>query len=145
MINKLRAITKQGNRTSTWLALPVVLLLLCATQASAQRKYTQINSDPELDTLIEQNIAANKTQDGIPGYRIQIFSDSDRKGAQEARNKIMQLYPETEAYLVYQQPYFKVRVGDYRSKLEAHALYKKLLNEFDKVFIVPDKINLPKL
>jgi hypothetical protein len=53
--------------------------------------------------------------------------------------------PEAEVYLIYQQPYFKVRVGDYRTKLEAEAVYRQLLHEFDKLFIVPDKINLPKL
>ena len=81
----------------------------------------------------------------MPGYRIQIYFGSERKGALDAKTKFLQAYPETEVYLIYQQPYFKVRAGDFRDRFEAHALYKKLLTEFDKVFIVPDKINLPKL
>ncbi len=122
-----------------------LLLLLFSEQVLAQKEHTKIVSDPKLDSLIDKNIIENKALDGMPGFRIQIFSDSDRKGAQDARTKFLQLYPETDAYLIYQQPYFKVRVGDFRSKLEAHALYKKLQPDFDKVFIVPDKINFPKL
>lgn len=81
----------------------------------------------------------------MPGFRIQIYADTDRKGAQEIRTRFLQLYPETEAYLTYQQPYFKVRIGDFRTRIEAYAMYKDLLQHFDKVLIVPDKINLPKL
>ena len=111
----------------------------------AQNKFVQIQGDPKLDTLIDQNIEANKKANGIQGYRIQIFFGSERKSAQDARTKFLQLNPDVEAYMIYQQPYFKVRVGDFRTKLEAQPLFKKVLPEFDRVFIIPDKINLPKL
>lgn len=113
--------------------------------AVAQQKYTQVISNEFVDSLVEKNIIENKLNDGIQGYRIQIFSHSDRKGAIEARTKFLQLFPDVEAYLIYQQPNFRVRVGDYRNKLEAHAMYKKMLSEFQQVIIVPDKIKLPKL
>lgn len=112
---------------------------------SAQNKFVQISGDVKLDTLINRNIEANKISDGIPGFRIQIFFGSERKAAQEAKSKFSQNHPGIDAYLIYQQPYFKVRVGDFRTKIEAHSLYRKVLPEFDRVFIIPDKINLPKL
>lgn len=111
----------------------------------AQNTFVQIQTDSRLDSLIEKNIEVNKSANGIQGYRVQIFFGSERKLAQDAKTKLLQLMPEEEVYLIYQQPYFKVRVGDYRTKLEAEAVYRKLLHEFDKLFIVPDKINLPKL
>lgn len=116
---------------------------LVALNTSAQQ--VEIVSDPLLDSVIEATAQHHKENPGIPGFRIQIFFGSERKGALDAKTKFLQLYPETEAYLIYQQPYFKVRVGDYRTRFEAHATYKKLITEFDKIFIVPDKINLPKL
>ena len=118
-------------------------LLLFALGTKAQN--VVVNSDPLLYSLVQQNIDHNKQTEGVQGYRVQIYFGSERKGAQDARQKFMQTYPETEAYLIYQQPYFKVRVGDYRDRFEAQAIYKKLLHEFDKVFIVPDRINFPKL
>jgi hypothetical protein len=105
----------------------------------------KIIGDAYLDSLIERNIELNQAANGIQGYRIQIFFGSDRRAANEARTKFLQLYPETEAYLVYQQPNFKVRVGDFRNQLEAQAMFRGLLAQFETVFIVPDKINLPKL
>ena len=111
----------------------------------AQNKFVQVQSDDKLDTLINRNIEINKEANSIQGFRIQIFFGSERKNAHDARNKVLQLFPDADVYLIYQQPYFKVRVGDYRTKLEAHHMFKELLPHFDKIFIVPDKINLPKL
>jgi hypothetical protein len=112
--------------------------------ANAQQN-VQVIGDANLDSLVQRNIELNQAANGIQGYRVQIFFGSDRKAANEARTKFLQLYPETEAYLVYQQPNFKVRVGDFRNQLEAQAIYRSLLTQFETVFIVPDKINLPKL
>lgn len=114
-------------------------------QNDQQNQYVQIQSDPRLDSLVDQHIEANKAANGIQGFRVQVFFGSERKPAQDAKAKMQQLMPEEEVYLVYQQPYFKVRVGDYRTRLEAEAIYRKLMHEFDKVFIIPDKINFPKL
>lgn len=122
----------------------IICFVVLAWQSSAQQS-VQIVGDENLDSLVQQNIIKNEELNGIQGYRIQIFFGSDRKAANDARTKFLQLYPEVEAYLVYQAPYFKVRVGDFRTQLEAQAIYKDVLAQFDKVFIVPDKINLPRL
>jgi len=123
-----------------------LLLISCSLKVSnAQNRFVQIQSDAKLDTLINRNIEMNKEANSIQGFRIQIFFGSERKNATDAKNKVLQMFPSTDVYLIYQQPYFKVRVGDYRTKLEAHHMFKELLPLFDKIFIVPDKINLPKL
>lgn len=118
---------------------------ISANYLYAQQNTVSIQHDAKLDSVIERNIEHNKITNGIQGYRVQLFFGSERKAAIEAKTKFMQLMPNEEVYLIYQQPYFKVRVGDYRTKLEAEAVYRKMLHDFDKVFIIPDKINLPKL
>ena len=125
--------------------LLVFVSIFLFLSSQAQNKSVQIQGDIKLDTLINRNIETNKAANTIQGFRIQIFFGSERKNAIEAKNKVLQLFPDADIYLIYQQPYFKVRVGDYRTKLEAHHLFKELLPHFDKIFIVPDKINLPKL
>jgi SPOR domain len=121
------------------------VILFFTISLHAQNKSIRIQSDSKLDTLINRNIAENKSANAIQGYRIQIFFGSERKSAHDAKDKVLQLFPNADVYLIYQQPYFKVRVGDYRTKLEAHHMFNELLPHFDKIFIVPDKINLPKL
>lgn len=116
-----------------------------STLAQTGNPYVKIISNEHVDSLINYHIEKNKSENGIPGFRIQLYADTDRKQANDIRTKFLQLYPEADAYLMYQQPYFKIRIGDYRNRFEAHSMYKLLLNDFDKVLIVPDKINLPKL
>jgi hypothetical protein len=125
--------------------LSVTFLLQVNHTLYAQNTFVKVQADPLLDSLIERNIETNKSANGIQGYRVQIFFGSERKAAQDAKTKFLQMMPDEEVYLIYQQPYFKVRVGDYRTKLEAEAVYRKVLPDFEKVFIIPDKINLPKL
>jgi hypothetical protein len=125
--------------------LLIIGLLAVSCLGHAQNRFVQVQGDTRLDTLISRNIEQNKASNSIQGFRIQIFFGSERKAAQEARTKFMQNFPGYDSYLIYQQPYFKVRVGDFRTKLEAHALFKQVLPEFERVFIIPDRINLPKL
>jgi hypothetical protein len=126
------------------LTVLIVLITGIVSNLHAQQS-VQVQSDPRLDSLVQQHIEANKAANGMQGYRVQIFFGSERKPAQDAKTRVLQLMPNEEVYLIYQQPYFKVRVGDYRTRLEAEAVYRRLMREFDKVFIIPDKINLPKL
>ena len=81
----------------------------------------------------------------MDGYRIQIFSGAERNNANALRQKFKTEFPEEQAYLIYQQPYFKLRVGDYRTLIEAQQAYIQLQKTYGQILIVPDKINLPKL
>jgi hypothetical protein len=130
---------------ATLFALLFVLLVGTLTDALAQHVKITIVADQGIDSLIEADKIKAESDPTLQGYRIQLFADSDRKGAQDMRTKFLQLFPDIDAYLTYQQPYFKVRVGDFRTRIEAYALYKEMLQHFEQVLIVPDKINLPKL
>lgn len=98
-----------------------------------------------LDSLIDKHANNNKLNKTITGYRIQIFSGNDRNNANAIKTKFLKIYPDQTAYLAYQQPYFKIRIGDFRTRLEAKLFYDKMKEEFGDCIIVPDKINLPQL
>jgi len=107
-----------------------------------------IYQDPRLETLIHRHIESNKEQKGIPGFRIQIFFGSgrgSRDNANEAKAKFLSYYSDKEAYIKYQTPFYKVRVGDFRTKLEALKMFKRVLRKFPNAYIVPDVINFPDL
>lgn len=81
----------------------------------------------------------------MSGYRIQLYFGNDRNKAQEMRSEFLQLYPEVPAYLIYQQPNFKVRAGDFRTRLEAAGFLRKINLHYANAFIVPDEVKLPDL
>ena len=121
------------------------ILFFITFSSYAQKAKLILNNDAYLDTAIQKNIDKNKIANVIDGYRIQLFSGSERNNANALKTKFLKLFPETPAYLIYQQPYFKLRVGDYRTKIEAQNIFYKLQDDFGQVIIIPDKINLPKL
>ncbi|MCF8254559.1 MAG: SPOR domain-containing protein [Bacteroidia bacterium] len=122
----------------------ILILLVYANTAQAQGK-VKIIGDPSLDSLIEKNIEENRSHQTMDGFRIQLFSGSERNNANALKAKFKQDFPDEPSYLIYQQPYFKLRVGDYRNFIEAQQMYLQLQKVYDQLLIVPDKINLPKL
>ena len=83
----------------------------------------------------------------ISGYRIQLFFGNDRAEAQKTQAKFNQLFPEwsDESYIVYYDPNWRVRVGNFYRKIDAQPMMKTLQAEFGNVFLIRDKITLPAL
>ena len=81
----------------------------------------------------------------FPGYRIQVHFGSDRSEASTFRSDFSAKYPSYSSYLTYQQPYFKVCVGDFRNKLEAVNALNKIKKDYPGAFVMRDKINPPPL
>ena len=44
---------------------------------------------------------------------------------------------------MFQEPNYKVRVGDFRNRIDATRFLKKIYEQFQNAFIVLDEINLP--
>ncbi len=86
-----------------------------------------------------------KREHVLKGYRVQVFLNADRKQAETIRAQFLQKHPEVPAYLSYQAPNFKVRVGDLLTRLEGEKLRTELKAEFPGCYIVPDEIELPRL
>lgn len=77
------------------------------------------------------------------GFRVQIFSSSgpnSKTQALEERAKFIVSYPEKNAYLISQMPYFKVRVGDFRERMDALKFFAHIKPLYPNAFIVPDEI-----
>ena len=80
----------------------------------------------------------------MPGYRIQIYFGGERLRANNLRSDFLQEYPEFGAYVIYQQPNFKLRVGDFKTRLEAAKFLTEMQARFSMAFIVSDDVKLPE-
>lgn len=110
-----------------------------------QQGDVQIFQDKLLDRIISHHIIQNEESASIKGYRIQLISTADRKYALEMKSNCLQRFPEIKAHLVYQQPYFKFRVGDFLSKLEAYKELQDIKIFFEDAYIVRDDIDVTAL
>lgn len=107
---------------------------------------SNIIQDKRVNELVSKHIAMNELKRGkIKGYRVQIHFGAEKAKALEVETKFSAQHQNIPAYFGYQQPYFKIRVGDFRTKLEAYKLLQEISGEFSGAFIVSDDIDLPKV
>ena len=102
----------------------------------------------------EEQTVAEESSDGsvtrVAGYRVQVFSDNNQRTAKgEARSKerqIREAYPDYETYIVYNSPFWRLKVGDFRTQHEAEAAADDIKSRFPsfarEVRIVRDRVNI---
>lgn len=131
----------------TRLIITLIFSLLFGS-VNAQQKHAELVQDEKVGLLIEKHKIINRHQNTLSGWRIQIFFDSganSKHKATSALQRFNELYPETQAYLSFKEPYYRVRVGDFRSRLEAEGFLKKVQIDYPNAFPASDFINPPAI
>jgi hypothetical protein len=110
----------------------------------------QVKQDERINSVISKHIRINESRKGVSGWRVQIYLGSGHDAmntANRMKEDFSKQYPEYKVYLVYQAPFFKVRVGDFRKndRTGALRLKKELEGKFKTPWIVEDLINYPSL
>lgn len=101
-----------------------------------------IIQNSRLQTIVDNHRIGNKSK-SVWGWRVQIFFGSGttaRRTAENIKKDFLRKFPDIPAYLVYEAPFFKVRVGNFRSRLEAAKTKKIMEKSFTNIFIVEEKI-----
>ncbi|MCC7301010.1 MAG: SPOR domain-containing protein [Bacteroidia bacterium] len=121
-----------------------VLLVIAVCFGFREASYSDTRTtEQKIRKLSEKYV---ESQNGkIKGYRVQIHFGAEKAKAMQIKSRFLSRYPEVRAYDPFDAPYFKIRVGDFRTKLEAYKFMKELIGEFPGSFIVADDIELPPL
>lgn len=109
-----------------------VLIFSMVPESSAQTGKT--NSSEAIKNLITKKREFNDKY-GY-GFRIQIYYGNEDK-ARKMKTNFKTAFPKTASYLVYEQPYWKVLVGDYKNKLQADKASIEFSEKFAGLIIVP--------
>ena len=98
----------------------------------------------------------------VQGYRIQLYSSQDKSLAdgrldratqwwneQRRRGTLADAYPEDDlssapVYLVYRQPYYRVRLGNFATRAEALRMLRLVERDFPNAFIAPDTVTITR-
>lgn len=97
------------------------------------------------DSRVDKLNITYKNSYKLKGYRIQIYSGNKKQPANQARSTFTRLYRKKKAHIDYEQPYYKVRVGDFRTKIEALNFKNDLTKHFPNCYIVNDEIDIKEL
>ena len=109
----------------------------------------RIYSDERVHDLVEKYARLSEEKE-IPtyGYCVQIASASGnnaRDRVNDVKAQFLMSYPDMPAYLLWDSPNYKIRVGDFRTQLEAENFQVKIEKEFPYAFTVWDEIEFPSL
>lgn len=74
------------------------------------------------------------------GFRVQIFSGSSRSEAVNVQNAFLRQYSDMGAYLNYEEPNYRVKVGDFRTRAEANEFMRKMQGQYSNVFVFVEDI-----
>ena len=116
----------------------IFILILLGTiilnvNAQKRRGTIQIVGDRKVTDLVNTHVEFNERVKTIPGFRIQIASETGSNSKAKAfsvKEKFLQEYPEISAYLVFDEPNFKVKVGDFITKLDAFVFMQKIKSQY---------------
>ena len=105
----------------------------------------EIYQSQEVASALRKQIQANSKRT-MNGYRVRIFFDNKqtaRVESEETLKRFETMYHDVKAYRTYANPYFKVTVGDFRTKSEAMELLSRIKREFPSAFVVKESIEFP--
>lgn len=103
---------------------------------------SSIERPQKLDSLMQRRMEYYKNTP-ILGYRILYFSQSGNNSSKitlEEKEKFEQLYPNIPSYLSYQAPNYKLKAGNFKTRLEANKTLRYIQREYPHAFIVKEPI-----
>lgn len=102
----------------------------------------QVNS--QVDIALDSIAVRNKNVRYSSGYRIQVYVGNDRREVDEAKVFIYQNFPELNTYLTFSQPTYKLKAGDFTSKLDAERYYSFIKQRYSMAMMVSERIDIKK-
>jgi hypothetical protein len=130
--------------------LILIPLLLWITEVTAQDSSASVvvNKDPRIDSLVNKQIEINEvttrnSRRAAPGYRILVISSNDRNKVIQAKTKMYQEFPELKTYMMYQSPFFRLKVGNFKERTDAEEYLPRIQRYYPTgVYIVTDTIDV---
>lgn len=129
--------------------IAVILFTFITVAVSAQdstytsaNKNLSVHQDAEVTELLSEYKSYNAKRDTRDGYRIQITYTDIRDDVYKSKGSMYKQFPELASYVEYEQPYFKLRIGDFKTRLDAAYYLQQVIVLYPGAFIVKDKIKV---
>lgn len=125
-----------------------------ATVDSASRAAVKIQQDERITLALVERKSATETHSASintgSGYRVQVFSSNVQRTAKaeayKIEKKLKDQFPDQAVYVNYTSPFWKVRIGDFKTIQEAKDFRNQLIDAFPELksetYTVKDIINL---
>lgn len=136
----------QTDSNKTWNTYDAYQKKVRSSDSSKRRDTGMVNVHQPalLDSLIARYRRSKREYPGLEGFRVQLFF-GEREKAEKMRADFKKKYSAVDAYIDYLAPNFRLRVGDFRTRIAAYRFMQGLDKEFGRPYIVSTRIDLPEL
>ena len=105
--------------------------------------------DDAANTETSTDATAKPSRAARSGYRIMVFDDNNvrtaKNAAQVRKSQVQARFPQLRVYVVFNSPYWRVKVGDFRTRAEAEHVMSEIRAAIpaaaSSLRIVRDRIN----
>ncbi|MNV01966.1 hypothetical protein D3C71_921860 [compost metagenome] len=118
----------------------IASLILVSSVGNAQ---VTIVKDSRIDELVKAQ--GQTATPEINGYRLQLTFDTSKSQIDDARSRFAAMFPKVDTYVEFVAPHYFLKVGDFRTQLEAEKVKAASTQQFPTCFVVKEKINLPRI
>ena len=131
-----------------YLALIAILTFSMGAFSQSGTSSVNLKKDPRVDLLVAKQIEINEVttraaRRTAQGFRILVINTNDRAKAYDAKTRIYQSFPELKAYLMYQSPFIKLKVGNFKTREEAEGYIDPIKKLFPQgVYVIRDIIEV---
>ena len=105
----------------------------------------KLNQSPSIKGAVESLVRKNRATQ-TDGFRIRIYFDNkqdSREASAESEARFRRLFPGYNTYRTFKNPFFKVTVGDFRTKADAQVALQRISRVFPDAFIVKEQMKFP--
>ena len=107
-----------------------------------------IEQDDRVESLIAKQRSLYRIDSSFSGYRIHIFMEIGNEALDHAKSVKAQFeraFPDIPIYLTYVEPYFRLRAGNFRNRVEAEKCLRRIKPKFKEAFVTADMIYRPRI
>ena len=129
------------------------ILLMILFVATASIAFAQSNGsvnviqDDRVEGLIAKQRILYQLDSSFNGYRIHVFMEIGNEAldhAKQIKSQFERAFPDIPIYLTYVEPYFRLRAGNFRNRVEAEKCLRRIKPKFKEAFVTADMIYRPK-
>ena len=128
-------------------SLTIFILLALAAMAQSHGSLN-VDQDSRIESLISKQRRLYSVDSSFSGYRIHVFMEIGNEALQHAeqvKRQFENAFPDIPIYLTYAEPYFRLRAGDFRNRVEAEKCLRRIKPKFKEAFVTADMIYRPKI
>jgi len=131
---------------------PFTLVVVCTlgyaigqpSPSSAQGRI-EIIEPWSVSRLLERHSEFIQEIKTVEGFRVQITATTELADATDMKVRFSKRFPAYKTYLDFHSPYYKLRIGDFRTKLEAYRCLMAIRSAYPDAHIVKDMVNASEI